>query len=132
MVIEEEGKRCTTIGPKKYALSQYNGDYSWHANGIRARCNIRVDVLSKFVSVLNGKVESVSRWAIQSGANFELYHSEEGLTKKMRFICLKVPSKGATRPGRMVIFGFGGGRTRQSSYSMPVASGLCLSTSVRR
>ena len=80
-------------------MSQKNGDYSWHANGIRARCNIRVDVLSKFVSVLNGKVETVSHCAIQAGANFELHHSEEGLTKKMRFICLKGAVEGSYPAG---------------------------------
>ena len=123
MVIEEEGKRNTTIGPKKYALSQVNGDYSWHANGLRARCNIDEDILAKFVSVLKGNVEAVSWWAILSGANFGLYHSEEGVTKKMRFICLKGPWKEAIRRERMVICGFDGGRMRRSSSSMPVGFG---------
>ena len=98
-MIEEEGKRNTTIGPEKYALSQVNGDYSWHANGLRARCNIHVDMLAKFVSVLKGNVESVSWWVIQPGVNFGLYHSEEGVTKKMRFICLKGAVEGSYPAG---------------------------------
>ena len=89
MDLEGKGKRLVTIGPKKYVFVKESGDYEWKANGIRARQNIHVDVLTMFERVLAGNVEQVDHWAITAGADFELRHSVPGEYKKLRFICLK-------------------------------------------
>ena len=65
------------------------GDYSWHANGIRARQNAHTDILNLFEQVLAGKVVETNFFSITNGAGYQLFHSEPGLTKKLRFICLK-------------------------------------------
>ena len=44
MVLEDTGLRTLNIGPKKYVVEQEDGSYTWHANGVRARQILGVDV----------------------------------------------------------------------------------------
>ena len=89
MVLEEVGTGCLNIGPKKYVVDHEDGSYSWHANGIRARQNVGLDIRTLFVNALRGETGKVSHFAIQAGADFQLRHTEAGESKKARFIYLK-------------------------------------------
>lgn len=77
-----------TVGPKKYVCPKSSGDYEWHANGINARTNAKLDVLNSFQDVLNGQTKVISHFAITAMTNFEVHHSIEQ-TKWLRFVCLK-------------------------------------------
>ena len=57
MVLEEEGVRAFNIGAKKYVVEHDGGSYSWHANGIRARQNVHLDIRAMFEAVLRGQIE---------------------------------------------------------------------------
>ena len=56
MDLEDEFKGFLTLGPKKYIGIQENGDYTFHANGIRASSNVHRDILSEFNKVLDGEI----------------------------------------------------------------------------
>ena len=87
MELEELGKRFVTLGPTHDLLINNDGGYSWAANGIRAKENIKSDLLAKVECMIDGTIENVDHFAIQAGSDFELSHNKT--SKKLRFICLK-------------------------------------------
>ena len=89
MVLEEVGKDALNIAPKKYAIGHEDGSYSWHANGIRARQNVGLDIRTISENALCGEVGTVRHFSITSLVNFQLCHTEEGESKQVRFLCLK-------------------------------------------
>ena len=93
MALEEEGVRTLNIGAKKYVVEHDGGSYSWHANGIRARQNVHLDIRAMFEAVLRGQIENVCHFSIYSCVNYQLRHTEPGVSKKVRFICLKGQSR---------------------------------------
>ena len=122
MELEETGHRTLNIGPKKYVVEQKDGSYTWHANGIRAKQNVGVDVRASLVSAFRGEAEKVNHFAINQRVDFQLCHTEPGESNKIRFVCLEGRSKVHT-PARLtltrrMICGSDGGRTKRNSRPM--------------
>jgi len=88
MELEGVYAQFLTVGPKKYVCVKPSGDYEWHANGINARTNTKLDVLTTFQDVLRGDTKDIPHFSITAMKNFEVHHSVEQ-AKRLRFICLK-------------------------------------------
>ena len=58
MELEEKGHRALNVRPKKYVMEQKDGSYTWHANGIRAKQHVGVDVRDCMVNALRGETEN--------------------------------------------------------------------------
>ena len=81
------------IVPKKYLciVERDDGTHTvhWKANGIPARHNAAVDIVSKFESVLHGAEEQMHYFSMDAKANYSMTHTHKDATVKIRFICLK-------------------------------------------
>jgi predicted GIY-YIG superfamily endonuclease len=88
--------RFVCVGPKKYCCVEANGDYEWHANGVRARQGVDVDVLKTFERILAGSTEHLPHFSMTAQKNFEIRHSTDA-SKTVRFICLKGALRGEGR-----------------------------------
>tara|TARA_Y100001963_G_scaffold154732_1_gene244166 strand:- start:726 stop:4754 length:4029 start_codon:yes stop_codon:yes gene_type:complete len=93
--MENEGvyKRLVTVGPKKYVCVEADDSYEWHANGIRARQNTKLDILKHFERVLAGEIVETDYFSITASKDFKLTHTTQA-KKKLRFICLKAAVEG--------------------------------------